>query len=87
MTVETLPVQLDVPKEGKEVVDFVFAVTQFFLDKRPLEELVTLVGPMLTAIDGWENLSDEVKSAYRADLSAYLTKKGLDTLLPVEQPE
>lgn len=81
--VHTVPVSLEVPKEGKDVID---AATGIFADvkaKKPVSEVMAgNLTKLFAAIEGFNLLSEEMKSKYRSDLAAYLTKGLMDALIP-----
>lgn len=86
MSIQTIAVQLDVPKESKELVDLAKAVIVHVKEKRPLSELGLLVPAGLMAAEGSDKVDDEFKSAQRSALAGYLVKELLDVLVPYKEP-
>ena len=75
MSVQTVAVQLDVPKEGKELVDAVDGLVGHFLSGKPLAELGEQLPAAIAAADGANKVGEELRSQYRDELTAYLVKK------------
>lgn len=76
MPVNTVPVQLNVPKESKEVVDALKALVAEIKAKKPIGEIVASALPkVITAVDGFDQVDDEIKSENKSDLIAYLSKE------------
>jgi hypothetical protein len=82
---ETIKVEMDVPKEGKEIVDFVGAVLDKVMAKAPLADYATLLSDILPAVDGVGKIGEELKSSGRDELAGYLVKVVMDKLLPGEE--
>ena len=82
MSVETVAVELSVPKEMKDVVDLADAVLEKVLSKAEASSYLDLVDDLAKAGDGVGQLSEEAKSEHRSDLVAYLVHKLLDRLVP-----
>lgn len=75
---------MNVPKEAKEVVDFLAHVLGDIIAKKGVAEIAAGNLPaLMTAVDGFSQLGDEVKSDARGALAAYLVKEMLDKLAPV----
>lgn len=79
----TVPVQLNVPKETKEIIDFMAAIIEDAINKKSISEIATgnLAG-LMSSIDGAMNVPAEIKSQHKAELTAYaveiiLSKLGL----------
>ena len=79
---EKVMVQMEVPKESKEVVDFLAAVVDHFKKGKPLAELAAIIPAAITAADGWDKIKDELSkdAASRDELGAYLSWKVLGAL-------
>ena len=71
----TVKVEMEVPKELKEVVDALDAVLEKVLAKADIAEYLTLVGTLSAAADGVDQLGDELKSEHRHAAVAYLTER------------
>jgi len=83
--VDKVIVQMEVPKEGKEVVDFLDQVLEKVMAKAPLAEYATLLTAIMPAVDGVAKLGEEMKSDGKDELAAYLVHKVLARLLPVKE--
>lgn len=74
--IQTVAVELKVPKESKEVADAVTMLVADIRAKKPLGEIAGGALPkIITAVDGFEMLDDEVKSEHKHDLVAYLSRE------------
>lgn len=82
--VETVNVNLEVPKESKEVVDFLTAILKKVKAKAPIADYSDLLDEGYAAISGVDMLDDEAKSEYRDDLAGYLVKEVMEEMLPVK---
>ena len=80
---ELVKIELEVPKESKEVIDLLEAVGAKIKAKAPLAEYAELLDELYVAIEGAQKLGAEVSSAQRSDAAALLVKKLLDLALPV----
>lgn len=81
---ETKQVTFEVPKESAEIVDLLGAIIDKIKSKAPLAEYAALLGPLMTAIEGVGDLSEEIKSSQRDELAGYLVKVLLEKLLPAQ---
>ena len=79
-------VELNVPKESKEIVDAVDAILEDILAKKSVAEIAAenLTG-LFEAVSGFDQLDDEFKAQGRDDLAAYLVQKVMNRLLPVQE--
>ena len=84
MKVETVKVEMDVPKEGKEVVDCLDAVLEKVLAKAPVTSYLELIDDLSKAADGAQKLAAEAQSEYRDELSGYLVQKLMARLVPAK---
>lgn len=82
--VKTISVQMDVPKESKEVVDLVDKIIEKAMAKAQFEEYQTLLGDLMVAVEGVLNIENEVKSEYRDELAGYISKVLMARLAPVK---
>lgn len=73
--VTTVKYELNVPKESKDVVDFLAALYDMIKAKKPLAEYAGLIDELFLAIDGSDKLDDELKSANKGAIIAYLVEK------------
>lgn len=81
ISMQTVPVTFDVPKEGKEVVDALAALTKDLVAKKGISEITGDVLPkLLTAVDGFNGISEEVKSDKKDELAGYLVQQLMDAL-------
>ena len=69
---EIVQVTLDVPKEGKEVVDLVAEIIKFAKSGKPLVEAITLLDEFTSAVNGIGGVVEEIKSSGKDELAAYL---------------
>lgn len=72
--VVTVPVTLNVPKETKEVIDFLAAAADLVIAKAPIADYMTLVDELYKGLDGVDKLKVEVKSEHKGALIAYLAQ-------------
>ena len=85
--VEKVSVSMDVPKEGKEVVDFLDKVLEKVVNKAPLAEYAELVAAAMPAVDGVTKIGAELKSDGKDELAAYLVHKVMGRMLSAEKAE
>lgn len=78
---DKVQVTLDVPKEAKEVIDFIDKVLEKLLTKAPLESYAELFITILPAIDGIGQVKEELKGDGKDELVAYLVHKIMGRLL------
>lgn len=81
MSVQKLKVEMDVPKEGKEIVDALEAIVKHFKEKKSLSEAAALLPPIMAAVDGIDGLGEELKSDGKDELAAYLLHKVMGALV------
>lgn len=72
MSVVTVPVTLEVPKETKEVIDLLAAIADNVIAKKPVSEWVNIIDETMAALSGVDQVPAEVKSEYKGALIAYL---------------
>lgn len=84
---ETIDVILEVPKEGKEIVDALDALLENILSKAPISSYANLFDEIYAAGDGVQKVTNEIQSQYRDELAGYMVQKLMARLLPVEKPE
>lgn len=84
---ETVSYSMQVPKEGKEIVDLLDGILEKVLAKAEIASYMSLVGDLTKAADGIASVKDEVKSEYRDELAAYMVHKLMARLLPVEDEQ
>lgn len=73
--VQTVEVKLNVPKESKELVDFIFAIIAKAKSGAKLADYGDLLGEGTIALKGVNLLDEEAKSKFRGDLIAYFAKQ------------
>jgi len=73
--------EMEIPKEGKEIIDAVAEIVAHFKQGKPLADAALLLPAVLQAVDGWDKLGDEVKSDGKDELAGYLVHKVLGALL------
>jgi len=71
----TIKYEMQVPKEGKEIVDALTGIIEKVVAKAPLAEYVELFGELSRAVDGVEKVGEEIKSEFRDELAGYMTHK------------
>lgn len=77
-------VQLNVPKESKEILDTALGIIKSVMNKEEVAVILTSNLPkLITAVDGYDKVSLELSSAERSDLLAYAVKSLADTFAPV----
>lgn len=81
---ETVPYTMEIPKEIKEVIDFVDQLLAKIIAKDSLTSYTELLTAAYTAFEGITDVGEEVKSEYRDEAAGYLVHKILGTLLPVK---
>ncbi len=79
--VKTISVTMEVPKEGKEVIDF---VTGILRDIRAKKSIAVITAGSLTglvkAVEGYENVPEELKSSFRDELTGYTVQQIFESL-------
>jgi len=70
--VETVDYTIKVPKEFKEVVDLLAAVTKHFRGGGNLAQAATLLDEFSKAASGIAGVLDEMKSQYKDEAALYL---------------
>ena len=84
---ETVTVSLDVPKEGKELVDCVGDIIAHFVDGKPLADAAALLPGVMTAVDGVSAVwKVEMKSKQKDELIAYTVHRIFESLEKEEAP-
>lgn len=78
---EVVKYEMDVPKEFKEVVDFLEGVAKLAMEKK-WGEIAGLIPAGMQAVDGYEDALKVVNSQYRDESVAYLSKKMTEVVLP-----
>lgn len=74
--VVTVPVQLDVPKESKEVADFLVGLYAAIQSGKEMSVIIAEELPkLMTAIQGYELLSEENKGKHLSATIAYLVEQ------------
>lgn len=81
MSVVKIPVQINVPKESKDVIDALVVLIADLKAKKSLVEISSDMLPrLLVAVEGYDQLGDELKSDGRDDLAAYAVSQILGAL-------
>ena len=83
MDVQTVVVELKVPKESKDVVDLLDGVLEKALAKSDFSEYSELLGKLMAALDGVQGVAPELASEYRDELAGYMVKVLMARLAPV----
>lgn len=80
---ETSKVELTVGKDSKEIVDAIFELIKDIKEKKDVASIAAENLPgLMSAITGYENLDDEMKSEYRNETLAYAGYKLAEALAP-----
>lgn len=82
--IEKVKVELEIPKESKEVVDLIDAVLEKVMAKAPIAEFSVLIGDLMKAVEGVGQIDDEMKSDGRDEVAGYLVHKVLGRLMPAK---
>lgn len=80
MSVQTVPVTNQVPKESKEIVDLAHNILVHLLSGGKVVELTKLVPDALIAADGSMLVSEELGSEYNDELAGHAVQKILSAL-------
>ena len=72
---DLVKVEIEVPKEAKEVVDALAGVAEHFLSGKGLDEAAALLPSLLAAVEGVQDVLPALKSEYKDELAAYLVKR------------
>lgn len=84
---ETITVNMQVPKEAKDIIDAVDALLEKIMAKASFSEYPELIDEVYAAVDGVSGVAAEMKSEYRDEAAGYLVQKILSRLLPVESDD
>ena len=82
---ELVKYEMELEKNGKEVVDFLDAVLEKVLAKKGLADFADLLDEAYKAVDGINEVKEGLSSQYRDELAGYLVHKVLGRLLPVKE--
>jgi hypothetical protein len=80
MSVQTVPVTSQVPKESKEVVDLAHDILVHLLSGGKVVELAKLIPAALVAADGSLLIGPEVESDHNDELAGYGVQKIMSAL-------
>lgn len=80
MSVEFVQYPLAVPKEGKEIIDAVTGLVAHFVNGGKLEEAAAFLPAVMSAVDGYQKLGEELKGEGKDELAAYLVHKVLSAI-------
>lgn len=75
MEIQTIKHEIEVPKETKEIIDFLDKVAAKVKAKAPLAEYSTLIADLYTAVEGAGVVDDEMKSKHKGAALSYLIEK------------
>ncbi len=84
---ETISYTMVVPKELKEVIDFLEEILTKIMKGESITTYMELIDDLYAAIEGVQDIKEEIGSEYRDEAAGYLVHKILGALLPVEEPE
>lgn len=78
---ETVSVNMEVPKEGKEVVDCLASVLKDIKAGKAVAEIAAgNLTKLFAAVEGFDKLGEEVKSANKDELAGYMVQQNMDAL-------
>lgn len=72
---ETVAVTYQVPKESKEIVDALTAITRDVIDGKGFEAITGNIEELMRAADGYKKLKEEIVGSGRNEISAYLVRE------------
>jgi len=75
ITIVTVPVTLDVPKEGKELIDLIALLVSHFKNGGSVLGLTGHLGTLKAAVSGAGEVKDEIQSQFKDELAAYTVHK------------
>lgn len=78
---ELVKVEIEVPKESKEVIDLLVAIVAKVKAKAPIAEYTELFDELFVAVEGVQHLPAEAKSEHLGGLIAYSGEKIAKALL------
>ena len=77
---------MEVPKEGKEVIDATAAITKHFVNGGSVLEAAALLPAVMKAVEGVDGVKEEIKSQYKDELAAYAVHRVWESLEKDETP-
>jgi len=78
---QKVTVQMEVPKESKEVIDALVVLVSEIKAKKSVSEIVAGALPkVISAVDGFDQLGEEVKSDGKDELAGYTVQQLLSSL-------
>jgi hypothetical protein len=80
MAVQHVQYQMSVPKEGKEIVDAVCGLVGHFVQGGKIEGAAAFLPAVMAAVDGYQNVGEEIASDGKDELAGYLVHKVLSAL-------
>lgn len=69
---EVVKVELNVPKESKEVIDLIAKIFDQAKDGLDVNDISAILPEFMAAVQGIENLDDEIKGQNKGAILAYL---------------
>jgi len=78
--IQTIPYTMQVPKEGKEIVDASSAITKHFINGGSMADAYALLPGVMTAVENAKQTMVEMKSQYKDELAGYSVHKFWDAL-------
>lgn len=74
-------VVMQVPKEGKEVIDALASILKDVKAGKPIAEIAGgNLQKLIMAVDGFEKLGEEVKSDGKDELAGYMVQQNMEAL-------
>lgn len=84
---DKVTIQIDVPKESKEVIDAACAIVEHFKAGKGIAEAAALLPAVMVAVDGVNKIGDEAKSHLNDELAGYTVHRVFSALKgPEAQP-
>ena len=81
---ELKKIEMEMPKDFVEVVDFVESMANLLLNKK-YEELLALIPEAMQAVDGYQNVIATIDSQYRDEAAGYATRMAVRAFLPAKE--
>ena len=80
MSVQKVEVKMMVPKEVKEIIDAVTGLVGHFIKGGDIIGAAPLIPSLMTAVDGYEKVGEELKSDGQEEAVAYTVHKVWESL-------
>jgi len=85
---ETINIESKVPKEAKEVIDFIDGLLEDILNKKDISALAAENLPaLMEAINGYEEVLEGFSGEHRATMVSYMVSVLMSRLMPYKEPK